>query len=284
MYGQLQHVLLRHPSAAFRSQAHLENTWMHFGYESVPDFQTACRDFDAFVDCLERAGACVHLLEDEADSGLDSLYVHDPAITIASGMVVGHMGKPARNQETEAFMNLCQTMHWPVLGRIETPGLLEGGDIVWVDENTLAVGVGFRTNEAGIQQLEAFANDIVENIIRVPLPYFRGPRDVLHLMSLISPIGPSLAVIYRKLLPVAFLEYLIEREYTFIDVPDEEYDSLGCNVLAVSPKISIMAEGSPVTRARIEAKGIEVLTYAPEEISLKGSGGPTCLTRPLVRD
>lgn len=283
MSDPLRDVLVRHPSVAFNSQEVLDAQWARYGYTACPDYLQACTDFDQFIDVLESNGATVHRMEDEIDPGMDSLYVHDPALTIGNGMVLGRMGKEERRREAETFELHCQSHGIPILGKIEAPGILEGGDVIWLDEKTLAVGLGYRTNRDGIQQLEKICRNVIDEIITVPLPHFRGPGDVLHLMSLISPISANKAVVYKKLLPVPFLETLSHRFHTLIDVPDDEYDKLGCNVLAISPTVAIMAEGAPKTRAKLEGEGIQVLTYPPEEISLKGQGGPTCLTRPLVR-
>ncbi|GMQ82989.1 MAG: dimethylarginine dimethylaminohydrolase family protein [Rhodothermia bacterium] len=283
MSEPLRDVLVRHPSVAFESQEFLAAHWEQSGYTACPDFFQACSDFDKFVEVLESSGATIHEMDDEVDAGMDSLYVHDPALTIGNGIVLGRMGKEERRNEAAAFEAYCRSRNILILGRIESPGLLEGGDVIWLDEQTLAVGLGYRTNKEGVRQLRKIVENVVEEIIPVPLPHFRGPGDVLHLMSLISPVARNKAVVYRKFLPVPFLRTLKELKYALIDVPDDEYDKLGCNVLAISPTVAIVAEGTPKTRAKLEDEGIRVLSYPPGEISLKGQGGPTCLTRPLVR-
>lgn len=283
MSEPLRDVLLRHPLKAFRSQEFLQENWQRFNYHSCPDFDKACRDYDVFIDALRSSGTHVHFMDDSENAGIDSLYVHDPAITIGDGIVLCRTGKELRRSETEAFSAYCDSHDISVLGRIEAPGLLEGGDVIWLDEETLAVGLGYRTNEAGIEQLRSICADRVQEIISVPLPHFRGPGDVLHLMSLISPIGKSTAVVYQKLLPVPFIRTLHERKYTLIDIDETEYDALACNVLSLTPDRVLMAEGAPRTLSKIQSAGFDVLTYPPGEISLKGEGGPTCLTRPLVR-
>jgi N-dimethylarginine dimethylaminohydrolase len=193
------------------------------------------------------------------------------------------MGKPERETEPEALRRAAERLGVPVVGAIEPPGRLEGGDVVWLDERTVVVGRGYRTNDAGIQQYRAMLGDAIDEVIVVPLPHWRGPADVFHLMSIISPIDRDLAVVYAPLLPVPFREVLIARGVSFVDVPDEEFDSMGANVLAIGPRDVIMVEGNPITRARLEQADVRVRTYAGREISLKGGGGPTCLTRPLDR-
>ena len=161
--------------------------------------------------------------------------------------------------------------------------MLEGGDIVWIDTKTLAIGEGYRSNSHGIKQLKGILGDLVEAIITVPLPHWNGKNDCLHLMSNLSPLDHNLFLIYPRLLPVSFIQFLIDRKIELIEVPDSEYDSMGCNVLAIGHKKVIMVKGNSITKNLIEKKGIEVFTYDGTEISLKGAGGPTCLTRPFLR-
>jgi N-dimethylarginine dimethylaminohydrolase len=171
-----------------------------------------------------------------------------------------------------------------ILGAITGEGKLEGGDVLWVDERTLAVGRGYRTNDEGIRQLRQLTADFIDELVVVPLPHWNGPDDVLHLLSLISPIDHHLAIGYSKLLPVPFREWLLAREVKLLEVPDAEYESMACNILAVAPRQCLMLSGNPRTKAMLEAEGVEVWEYDGEEISRKGAGGPTCLTRPLQRE
>jgi len=261
----------------------VDANWPAFGFSAAPSFSKSCEDFDTFVEKLMEAGAEPEFFDDEIDDCLDSIYVHDPVLSIGSALVFGRMGKSLRKNEPASIETFCRRRNWPILGRIEPPGTLEGGDVLWLDEQTLAVGVGYRTNLVGIAQLRTITEGIVDNVVPVPLPHYRGPDDVLHLMSLISPVGPLRAVVYRPLLPVPFLQGLEASGFELIDVPDGEFDSLGCNVLSLSPGRVLAADGNPITRRRMEQAGIEVTTYPPGEISQKGQGGPTCLTRPLVR-
>jgi|TARA_Y100001001_G_scaffold111050_1_gene108707 N-dimethylarginine dimethylaminohydrolase len=179
--------------------------------------------------------------------------------------------------------NYFQSINVPIIGRIETPGTLEGGDVVWLDERTVAVGEGYRSNAEGIRQFKTLLGNLVDEVISVPLPHWTGSGDCLHLMSNVSPIDHDLYLVYSRLLPVPFRKYLLDRQIQFIEVPDEEYDSMGCNVLAMAPRKCIMIKGNPITKDRLEAEGVEVHTYDGSEISIKGSGGPTCLTRPFFR-
>jgi N-dimethylarginine dimethylaminohydrolase len=192
------------------------------------------------------------------------------------------MGKMQRSGEPAAQRTELARWNIPIAGEIQPPGTLEGGDVVWLNASTVAVGRGYRTNDAGIAQLRALLGDTVE-LIAVPLPHWQGAGDVFHLMSVLSPIDRDLAVVYSPLVTVPFRERLLELGYSFVEVPDEEFNSMGANVLAVAPRRCIVVDGNPRTRARLEAAGVEVLVYSGTEISVKGGGGPTCLTRPIAR-
>jgi N-dimethylarginine dimethylaminohydrolase len=169
------------------------------------------------------------------------------------------------------------------MGAIEPPGRLEGGDVVWLGDRTIAVGRGYRTNDDGISQLRTLLGPAIDECLVVPLVHWRGETDVFHLMSMISPVDRDLAVVYAPLLPVPFRERLVDLGYAFVEVPDEEFASMGANVLAIGPRRAVMVAGNPRTRARLEQAGVEGIEYDGREISLKGGGGPTCLTRPIDR-
>jgi N-dimethylarginine dimethylaminohydrolase len=170
-----------------------------------------------------------------------------------------------------------------VVGEITDSGCVEGGDVVWLDDHTIAVGHGYRTNDAGILQLRGILDDVIDELIVVPLPHWRGPGDVLHLMSLVSPVDRNLAVVYSPLLPVGFRQRLLSHGCELVEVPDEEFETMGTNVLALGPRDCLMLAGNPRTRDALERAGARVREYAGQEISVKGAGGPTCLTRPLAR-
>jgi N-dimethylarginine dimethylaminohydrolase len=193
------------------------------------------------------------------------------------------MGKPQRAQEPAAHQRALENLGIHIAGRIEPPGQLEGGDVVWFDDQTVAVGRGYRTNDAGIAQFRALLGERVEVVV-VPLPHHHGPDDVFHLMSMLSPVDRDLAVVYSPLLPVPFREWLIARGMGLVEVPAQEFDAMAANVLALGPRRCLLLDGAPVTRTRLEAAGAEVWTYDGSEISVKGGGGPTCLTRPLTRE
>ena len=171
----------------------------------------------------------------------------------------------------------------PVLGVIKAPGTIEGGDVAWLDSTTLAVGHTYRTNEEGIRQITEMLAPLGVNVISVPMPHYKGPSDVFHLMSVLSPVDSNLAVVYSPLIPIVFRNELIKRGYELVEVPEEEFDSMGCNVLALAPRVCLMVKGNPKTKAALELAGCKVIEYEGADISVKGGGGPTCLTRPITR-
>ena len=283
MVDPIHRVLIKHPRYAYRNQINVDQQYQQLNYCDVPNFKKSLIDYDAFAGLLESFGTEVHHLPEDESTSLDSIYTHDPCVVTNGGVILCTMGKKDRLSESAAMENYFQSINVPILGRIETPGTLEGGDVVWLDERTLAVGEGYRSNAEGIRQLKTLLGNLVDEVISVPLPHWTGSGDCLHLMSNVSPIDHDLYLVYSRLLPVPFRKYLLDRQIQFIEVPDEEYDSMGCNVLALAPRKCIMIKGNPITKDRLEAEGVEVHTYDGSEISIKGSGGPTCLTRPFFR-
>lgn len=281
--GALKRVLIKRAADAFRGPREIEAEWRALGFTGRPDLARAMTESDAFADVLRSAGAQVETLPLSAGVTMDSIYVRDASVVCDKGVVLCRMGKPARAAEPAAQGDALRALGLPMLGAIEPPGTLEGGDVVWLDRRTLAVGRGYRTNAEGIEQLHALLGDLVDEVIGVALPHWRGSGDVFHLMSIISPVDRDLAVVYSPLMSVAFRERLLDRGTTLVEVPDEEFDSMGANVLALGPRRCLMVAGNPRTRARLEAAGADVTEYDGREISLKGGGGPTCLTRPLER-
>jgi N-dimethylarginine dimethylaminohydrolase len=283
MAGRLRRVLMRHPRNAWpRDQ--LGSDWRALGYMSEPDADLAVKQYRGFVTLLKDMGAEPVFLDHAPHTGPDSIYTHDPLLITDRGAILGRMGKAARRGEPEAMLPLLEALGIPVLGRIEPPGLLEGGDVIWLDQRTAAVGIGYRTNLAGADQLEHLLTGIADQLILVDLPHWTGPAECLHLMSLVSPVDRDLLVVYSRLLAAPFRELLLDRGFRLVEVPDAEFATMGPNVLAVAPRSTIVIAGNPVTRTRLEAAGAEVRTFDGSEICLKGGGGPTCLTRPVLRD
>jgi N-dimethylarginine dimethylaminohydrolase len=278
-HGTLRRVAVRHPRQAFAGR---EREWRALQFTAAPDYARAVEQFDAFVALLAESGAQVDSLPDAPDLTLDAIYVRDASLVTPRGVVLCRMGKAARRHEPAAHGRAFEALGLTVAGAIEPPGCVEGGDVVWFDARTVAIGRGYRTNDDGIRQFRALVGPEVEVIV-VPLPHYRGPGDVFHLMSIVSPVDTDLAVVYSPLMPVPFREWLLGRDIGLFEVPDGEFDSMGSNVLALAPRQVIMVAGNPLTQARLEEAGATVRAYDGSEISLKGGGGPTCLTRPLER-
>lgn len=281
---QIKSLLLKHPKDAFISLDNIQSQWKELNYLASPDYDKAIKEYENFVEYLKKSIPDIYYLPQNDKTELDSIYVHDPVIITNKGAILCNMGKEKRRAEPSAAGEFLLEFGIPILGSITGEGTLEGGDVVWIDERTLAVGLGYRTNEEGIRQLKELSRDIVDEFIVVPLPHWKGPGDVLHLMSLISPIDHDLAVVYSRLLPVPFREWLLRRGIRLLEVSDSEFETMACNILAVSPRKCIMISGNPRTKQMLEDKGIEVWEYGGEDISMKGAGGPTCLTRPLLRE
>ena len=281
-YAHLESVAVKHARDAFIDQRTIAAQWKALNYTASPDLARAIDEHDRFIDLLTTAGAAVQLLPPNPETTLDSIYVRDASIVSPAGLILCAMGKEARRTEPDAQRRALDAIHVPIAGKIEFPGRLEGGDLIWLDAQTLAVGRGYRTNADGVRQLRALVGSGVE-VIEVPLPHWRGSDDVMHLMSLISPVAHDLVVVYSRLLPVTFRQWLLDRGLTFVEVPDDEFDTMATNVLALAPRRCLMLAGNPLTRRALERAGCEVLEYEGAEISVKGAGGPTCLTRPLRR-
>ena len=284
-YGRVTHVAVKHARDAFVSAEQLSDQWEAHGFTTRPDFGLACRQYDAFLEALAKLGAEVTLLPADDGATIDSIYARDASLVTPAGLVLCRMGKPARAEEPAAQGRAFDALPSPsthIAGRIQPPGQIEGGDVVWLDDATVAIGRGYRTNDEGIRQLRALLGPAVE-VIEVPLPHWRGPADVMHLMSLLSPVDHDLAVVYSPLLPVPFRERLLQRGLSLVETPPGEFDSMGTNVLALAPRHCLVLAGNPRTRAMLEQAGTVVIEYDGSEISVKGAGGPTCLTRPLVR-
>jgi N-dimethylarginine dimethylaminohydrolase len=283
-FSPLRLVLLRNPREAFGQAGRVGSGWRELGWLAPPDPGRAAAEHDRLRAILEESGSRVADLAGEPELGLDSLYPRDAAVVCRDGAILCRMGKRAREEEPTALGRVLGGLGVPVLGAIAAPGRLEGGDVAWADERTLAVGRGYRTNDEGIRQLRVLLGERVDELLIVPLPHWRGSGDVFHLMSMYSPLAADLALVYSPLLPVPFREALLERGTRLVEVPEGEFEGMGCNALALAPGRCVLLEGNPVTRGRLEAAGVEVIEIEGAEICRKGSGGPTCLTRPLVRD
>jgi dimethylargininase len=255
--------------------------WRDAGWRSAPDPTRLAEEHDAFRAELEAAGAEVVVAETSPESGLDAVYAYDPALVTDAGALLLRPGKESRLGEVELLAAAFERAGVPVAARLEPPATVEGGDTLWLDERTLLVGRSYRTNDRGIAALADALPGV--DVLPFDLPHHRGARELLHLMSALSPLDDDLAVAYPPLLPTRLVELLAELEVELVEVPDEEFESQGPNVLALAPRVALALDGNPETKRRLERVGVEVLVYRGGELSRKGEGGPTCLTRPLLR-
>ena len=282
-YLKLQSIYLKSVKDAFVSDIHLSEQWRDLNYLSRPDFDQALEEYNNFESIIKNNGVEFHYFGLDSEVTIDSMYCRDASIATNFGMILCNMGKSGRVHEPAAQRRAFESRQISVLGEISAPGTLEGGDVAWLDEKTLAVGHTYRTNEEGIRQLKALLEPKGIEMIVVELPHYKGPSDVFHLMSILSPVDKNLAVIYSSLMPIKFRNELINRGYKFVEVPEEEFESMGCNVLAIAPRKCVTVKGNPKTEKALLDAGCEVIIYEGEDISIKGGGGPTCLTRPLLR-
>jgi dimethylargininase len=248
-----------------------------------PDPAALRQQHDAFCELLDQLG-CQVTVAAEADQLVDATYVRDPGLVLGDGAVLFQMIKPARQAEPPLLGLALAAAGVPVRARLSGAAYADGGDFIWLDEQTLLIGRSYRTNAVGVSQLaEILAPDQV-TVRSVDLPHDQGPEHVLHLMSVISPVADQLAVVFPPLCPVALMQELADRQVTVVPVPEHEYLTMACNVLPVRPGVVVMLDGNPATRTALERHGCEVHVYAGSEISIKGDGGPTCLTAPIWRE
>ena len=277
MTAPLREVLVVRPGkrfgGAFDDPAH--------GFLRPVDLPTARREHARFVEVLAALVPTVHVLDgDELGPSVDAVYPFDPILVTDRGTIALRPGKPNRRSEPAALEAWTVAAGIPTAGRIEAPGTIEGGDTCWLRPDVLCVGRSLRTNDHGARQLAT----LVDGDVRIfDLPYWQGPAELVHLLSVISPVADDLAVVYLPLLPVGLWELLRDLGIRTIEVPADELPTLGCNVLAVRPGVVVMAEGNPRTASALAAAGCEVHAYPATEVGINGSGGPTCMTRPILR-
>jgi dimethylargininase len=275
MWRELRRVLVRRPLPEDVP------AWEAYGWRAAPDIAAAQAEHEALCSLLEKAGAEVVVSEHDPGNP-DAIYTYDPTLVGREGAVLLRPGKEGRRREPDATALALAEAGVPVVGRVDSPATVEGGDTVWLDETTLLVGIGYRTTPSAPDALrEAFPGT---EVIAFDLPHWNGAGEVMHLMSLLSPLDRDLALVYPRIAPTRLMWLLAERGIEVVAVPDEEFETMGPNVLALGPRRALALERNEETRRRMERKGVEVLTYRGDEISRKGYGGPTCLTRPLLRD
>ena len=275
--GALRRVYVRPPVHAAMQ------AWAEYGWRAAPDPGRAEDEHAALREALAAVGAEVVAGATPVPGDPDAIYAYDPTLPTDRGVILLRPGKPGRRGEPDALEADLVAAGLTVLGRLTAPATAEGGDMFWLDEGTLLLGRSYRTNDEGIAQLRALLPRDVDLIV-FDIPHHRGPDECLHLMSFISPLDRDLAVVFLPMVPVRLLDLLHDRGCSLVEVPEEEYDSQGPNVLALGPRLALALDGNPETRRRMESAGVDVRTFIGQEISRKGDGGPTCLTRPLARD
>jgi len=279
MVSPLRTVLVKRPDQAFGTAD--PQVWH---YTSRPDLAVAQQEHDTLVELLRKGGAEVIYQDEYLPDHADAIYAFDPSLVTDSGAIILSMGKDKRRGEEAAMVRTYEKMDIPILYALHGEARAEGGDLLWVDHDTLAVGLGFRTNAEGLRQLREALTGIGVTVLPVELPYYTGPEACLHLLSMISIIDYHTAVVYPPLMSVPFWQELQRRNFSLIEIPESEYATMATNVLALAPRKCLMLEGNPITKRLLEDAGCEVMTYRGNEISLKAEGGPTCLTRPIWRE
>ena len=283
-FGKLKSTFIKRPETAFIHQDLINHQWENLNYLAAPNLEKAIIEFDNLEHFLKSKNIELSYFTENQNVTMDSIYCRDASIATDYGIILCNMGKKQRKPEPQAAREDYEKHGLKILGEISEPGFIEGGDVAWLGENTLAVAHSYRSNDDGFRQLTALLKKYGIETIQVDLPHYKGKNDVFHLMSIFSPVRKDLAVIYSPLMPVRFRNQLIERGYQFVEVPESEFESMGCNVLAIAPGKCIIVNGNPITKRKLEDAGCEVFSYAGAEISIKGGGGPTCLTRPLWRE
>jgi dimethylargininase len=278
MVAPLRRVIVQRPAPPASA-----DDWKAFGYTSPVDHAATEAEFDAFCGILSDAGVQLIMQEPDNTGRLDSIFVYDSSMVTDEGAILTNPGKEIRRVEVDYAESLYNNLGVPVIGRITGDATLEGGDVFWLDNNLLAVGIGYRTNATGADQLATFVRPQDIQVIRTELPHWHGPDECLHLLSLISPVAERTAVVYAPLISTPFMQLLQALDWTLINIPEEEFATQGTNSLALAPGKVLMLEENRGTRQLLEQAGIEVLTYRGLHLSHNRQGGPTCLTRPLWR-
>jgi N-dimethylarginine dimethylaminohydrolase len=283
MVGALQRVLVCSPRTAGWDQAQRVERWRELGFRQAPGFGEAQAQHERMRLELESAGAEVVEMDSAAELSLDAVYAHDASLATDFGLILMRPGKSNRIAEGPHHGACGEEMGIPILGRITAPGTCEAGDMVWVDAKTLLIGRGYRTNAEGIRQMSALLGPRGVEVVSAPLPHGSGPDVCLHLMSLMSMLDEHTVLVDLTWLAVETIELLRERGFNFIEIDESERDTLACNVLALGDRRLLAIEENRKTNDRLRRAGFDVRTFPGTELCINGGGGPTCLTRPLLR-
>ncbi len=283
MVGRLERVLVCSPGAAGWNQPPVADRWRELGFLHPVDFAAAQAQHDELCRQLESAGAEVFHLPAASDLSLDAVYTHDPSLASDHGLIGLHPGKPNRIPEAHRHIEFCRSLGIAVLGEIQPPGKTEAGDMVWLGATTLLIGQGYRTNAAGIAQMRTLLQPHGVGVLSAPLPHGPGPSACLHLMSLMSLLDQHTALVDLPWLAVETVELLQSHGYRLVEIDYSERDTLACNVLSLGDKRLLALEENRATNQKLRQAGFDVRTFPGSELCVNGGGGPTCLTRPLLR-
>jgi N-dimethylarginine dimethylaminohydrolase len=273
MVAPLQRVLVRRPAS--------DGDWAGAGWRT-PDPLLLARQHEAFCELLAELGAQVEVAG-ALDGQVDAVYMHDPLLVTGRGGIPLRMAKPARRAEPGHAAEELERLGVPVLGTLEAPAYADGGDRFWIDSHTMALGLGYRTNRAGAEAVARLVEPEGVAVEAYDMPHDLGPGSVLHLQSFLSAVSDELLVVYEPLAPVRLLQDLRARGFDWVALTRDDYLAMGCNVLAVRPGVVVILDTATGVRRELERRGVEVHAYDGSELSLKGDGGPTCLTAPLLR-
>jgi dimethylargininase len=274
MVSQLSRVLVRTPTTVGR--------FVEEGFWRMPDTTELLKEHEKFTNLLESLGCQVDVAS-PVEGLVDAVYMHDPMIMTPHGAILLRMAKPVRSPEPAEFRKDLERIGVPILGQLTEPAFADGGDKVWLDAKTLLIGHGYRTNQAGIDQIRALLSQHGVDVFSFDLPHYEGPGAVLHLMSVLSPIAHNKAVVYEPLAPVRLLQFLESRGISWFTVSEKEMLTQGANILTIRPNVVVLAAGNPEIEGKLREGGVEVHVFAGNNVAVKGDGGPTCLTAPLLR-
>jgi len=274
MVSNLERVLVRTPTTV--------GEFVEQGAWRMPDTVALLQEHKSFVQLLENLGCHVDVAE-SIDGLVDSVYMHDPMIMTAHGAILLRMAKPVRSAEPAEFRKTLERIGVPILGELTAPAFADGGDKVWLDEKTLLIGHSYRTNTDGIEQIREMLKPFGVDVHSFDLPHYEGPGAVLHLMSVLSPISYDKAVVYEPLAPARLLQFLTSRGISWFTVSEKEMLTQGSNVLTIAPNVVVLAAGNPEIEAKLRGAGVQVHLFAGNNVAVKGDGGPTCMTAPLIR-
>lgn len=285
MCGRLRSALVVAPDAAGWGP---EAAWREIGYRRPPDRESALRQHREIEGALVDAGVTLRRIAPgefpETPLTPDAVYCHDASFPSPRGMILMRMGKPTRRGEPESHRAAFDRAGIPVVGEVAAPAAAEAGDLVWLDEGTVLAGEGYRTDAAGIRRLrELLAPDGVE-VVPAPLPHGGGPGKCLHLMSLLSVLDSRTILADPERLAVPTLKFLAARGFEWIPIVPEERGTMAANVLSLGGGELLAIAANRRTNERLRDAGYRVRVYDGSEISANGGGGPTCLTRPILRD